>query len=386
MTQNYSTGTELNRFGAPGESEGDEEMLKNAFAVIMAGGRGERFWPLSTSKRPKQVLSLIGGKPMIAIAVDRLDGLVPADRVIVVTNRDLVTATAAALPNVPVQNIVGEPVGRDTAAAVALASALVRKRAADGVFCILTADHIIEDIAVFQRTIRAGLEMALRKDVLITIGITPTFASTGYGYIEEGELEEEVDGVKLCRAKRFVEKPDATRAGEYLRAGNYCWNSGMFMWSVDSIQAALKQHTPNLFEMARRIEQHVDTDSFASALEKEYEVLKKISVDYAIMEKSNNILMARGAFAWDDVGSWVALENHFEKDQAGNVMIGSCEQLDSTGNIVVSDGRLTALLGVHDMVVVQAEGATLVCPKNMAQDVKKLVALLREKGSHQELL
>lgn len=361
-------------------------MVENAFAVIMAGGKGERFWPLSTSKRPKQVLSLIGGKPMIAIAVERLADLVPADRVIVVTSRDLVTATSNALPGVPMQNIVGEPVGRDTAAAVALASALIRKRAPDGVFCILTADHIIGDIPVFQRTIRAGLDIASRKDVLTTIGITPTFPSTGYGYIEEGELEEEVAGVRLSRAKRFVEKPDARRAGEYLRAGNYCWNSGMFMWSVDAIQSALKRHAPNLFEMARRIEKTVGTDAFAAALENEYEGLKKISVDYAIMEKSDNIIMARGTFEWDDVGSWVALENHFEKDQAGNVIVGACEQVDSAGNIVVSDGRLTALLGVHDMVVVQAEGATLVCPKNMAQDVKKLVAMLKGKGRYRELL
>lgn len=361
-------------------------MLKNAYAMIMAGGRGERFWPLSTSRRPKQLLRLVGSKPMIVAAVDRLKGVVPEDHIFIITNADLVHATADVIPSLPRENIVGEPFGRDTAAAVALGMVLVRHRDLKAAFCVLTADHVIGDVALFRKTLIEGLKRAAAEDVLVTIGIKPAFPSTGFGYIETGRKLAETRGIEFREAKRFVEKPDFRTAKKYLRTGRFFWNSGMFIWSVRSIENAFRQHRPPLFEMARRLARDAGTRAFFPAVRREYRKLERISIDYAVMEKSRNIVMAKGIFAWDDVGSWPALENHLDRDAAGNVVIGACEALDSSGNVVVSNERLTALIGVRDMVVVQAGGATLVCPKDRAQEVKKLVKQLRQRDSYQHLL
>lgn len=360
-------------------------MLDKAYAVILAGGKGERFWPLSTSKRPKQVLSLVGDKPLLAMAVDYLKGLIPPERILVITRADLAAVTRRAAPALPRANIIGEPFGRDTAAACALGCALVRARAPDGALCILTADHIVEDVPVFQRTLRAGFALALSDDVLITIGIKPTFPNTGFGYIEAGRPLARRKGIAFLKARRFVEKPDRKTAERYLKSGRFFWNAGMFIWSVESFQRALARHAPALRRLVDRVAA-AGAKGLAATLRREYRGLEKISVDYAIMEKSANIVMARGAFRWDDVGSWPALANHFGKDWAGNVLLGNCQAMDSTGNLVVSQERLTALIGVKDLVVVQAGGATLVCARNRAQDVKKMVQLLTASGRHHDVL
>ena len=361
-------------------------MMPNGYAVILAGGRGERFWPLSTVQRPKQLLSLVGERSMLAQAVERLEGLIPPERVLVITSRDLVEATRAAAPECPPENIIGEPVGRDTAAAVALGAALIKARDPEAVFCVLTADHVIGDLEVFRSTLEAGLNLAQQRDVLITIGITPTAPSTGYGYIEVGDAVEPPGPVAFHQALRFVEKPDAATAQRYLDTGRFYWNSGMFIWSVRTVEAALRRHAPPLSELIDQLLPVVGGADFESALESAYGPLQRISVDYALMEKADNILMARGTFAWDDVGSWPALENHFAQDAAGNTLIGRCEALEAGSNLVYSEGRLTALIGVQDLVVVQAEGVTLICPRDRAQDVKKLVEQLKQKGDYTPLL
>ena len=360
--------------------------MKNAFAVIMAGGRGERFWPLSTSSKPKQTLSLVGGKPLITLAVERLKGLIRPDNIFVVTTADLADGIRKSTGAIPPSNVVGEPMGRDTAAAIALASALVHRRSPAGVFAVLTADHVIGPKSAFQKTLRGCLAVAARENVLVTIGITPGYPATGYGYIQAGRPFAFPGPVKLLRAVRFVEKPDLKTAGRYLASGRYFWNSGMFVWSVAAIQDALRLHRPPLYHMARRIEPLIGTTGFRKGLAKEYARLEKISIDYAVMEKSRNILMAESAFDWDDVGTWAALENHFRKDAGGNTTIGQCECVDSSGNIVVSSDRLTGMIGVKDLVVVQAPGATLICRKDRSEDVKKLVGLLRNAGTYERLL
>ncbi len=365
--------------------------LSHAYAVILAGGRGERFWPLSTVRRPKQTLALFGGRTLLAMAVDRLNGLLDPARVLVITNQDLVAVSREAAPMLPPENVIGEPVGRDTAAACALALAVVKARDPQGVFCILTADHIIGDEDVFRRTLADGLELAAREAVLITMGITPDHPSTGYGYIEAGDAVVHTGPAPgpttFQQARRFVEKPDAETAAGYLASGRFFWNSGMFIWSVATFEAALDRHQPDLAEWARALVPAVGTPGFADALAKAYAPLKRISVDYAIMEHADNILMARGAFAWDDVGTWPALARHFPTDEADNVCIGQTELLESSGNVVVSrDDRLTALLGVNDLVVVQAEGATLICPKSRAQDVKALVKAVGARAALRHLL
>ncbi len=344
------------------------------YAVILAGGKGERFWPLSTSKAPKQLLALVGDRPLLAQAVQRLQGLIPFERVFVITNQDLVEGCRKAAPELPAENIIGEPVGRDTAAAVALAGAVVKQRDPNAAFCILTADHIIGDPPVFQSTLSSALEKATREDVLITIGIPPSFPSTGFGYIE---AEPSADA-KFFNVERFVEKPNAEKAAEYLASGRFFWNSGMFIWSVKSLEAAFRAHRPVLADL-------MNLPSIEKILAA-YPALEKISVDYALMEKATNIVMIPARFSWDDVGSWTALENHFPKDGSGNVIVGEGQLIGSGGNIIVSRDRLTAVVGLENVIVVQADGVTLVCARDKAQDIKKMVEKLRAESRFQSLL
>jgi len=361
-------------------------MEQKAYAVIMAGGKGERFWPLSTAAHPKQMLSLVGNTPMIGMSVDRLQGVVPPERIIVVTNAALVEATRTAAPALPDENIIGEPVGRDTAAACALGTALVRARDPNGVVCILTADQVMGNAERFREVLAACAERAAKEKSIVTIGIPPRTASTGFGYIEAEDTAEDCGGVAFRKALHFVEKPDEKTAGQYQESGRHFWNSGMFIWSVETFMAALGEHCPQLVAMANVVGQVVASPGFKDVLAKEYEDLEKISVDYAVMEKVDNIVMAEGNFEWDDVGSWPALADHFEADEDGNTRVGACETIDSSDNVIVSDERLTALIGVSNLVVVQAPGATLVCSRDRAQDVKELVRRLREAGGYESVL
>jgi len=360
--------------------------MSGRYAVIMAGGKGERFWPLSTSKQPKQLLALVGDKPLIAQAVDRLEGLVPPENVFVVTNADLVDATREAAPLLPPENIVGEPIGRDTAAAVACGGALVKARDENGVFAVLTADQVMGDLDVFSATLKGGMNQAEQNDILVTIGIQPTFPSTGFGYIESGDDFALENDVQFRRADRFVEKPDEATAADYLKTGRFYWNSGMFIWSIPSLEKAFAAHCPEMGALMETLTGYARDGKIIEGMDATYPELGKISVDYALMEKADNIVMACGTFAWDDVGSWPALESHFDQDESGNTLIGNVETLGADGNIVLSKDRLTAVIGVKDLVVVQAEGVTLVCPKDRAQDIKQMVLALREKGGYDGVL
>lgn len=360
--------------------------MGSVYGMIMAGGKGERFWPLSTERTPKQVLTTFGDKPLIATAAGYVRGLIDPEHLLVVTNKALVDPICGALPDVPGRNVIGEPVGRDTAAAIALGVGVVGVLDPDAVLCVLTADHIIREVDLFRKTLEGAIELAREEDVLVTIGIEPTEPSTGFGYIEVAEALPDRCGVSFFRARRFVEKPSEKVAKEYVASGRYRWNSGMFVWSVRTFRRALEALRPDLLDMADRLGAAFGTDAFDPLMAELYEPLEKISVDFAIMEKVENIAMASGAFHWDDVGSWTSLERHFSADADGNTIIGDCEAIDATGNIVVSDGRLTALIGVKDLVVVQAVGATLVCPRDRVQDVKAMVTRLREQGTRGDVL
>ncbi len=360
--------------------------LQNAYAIIMAGGKGERFWPLSTSRRPKQLLALAGGKPLILQAVDRLEGIVPPRRVLIVTNQSLVAPIREMLGEGSPVGVLGEPVGRDTAAAIAAGAAWIRRRDPHAVFCVLTADHIIGDLPVFRDTLKRGLELCAVNDVLMTIGISPSEASSAYGYIEAGDLWKKSGSIEFFHARRFVEKPDSATAKGYLATGRYAWNSGMFVWSLRSIQKAFAEFRPVLAEKINDWSACSDDAEFQAALERDFPTLEKISIDYAVMEKARNIVVCKGTFSWDDVGSWPALEAHLPKDGEGNASAGDVEVMDSARNIVVSEGRLTALVGVKDLVVVQADGVTLVCDKSRSQEIKALLAKLREQKNRDAIL
>lgn len=361
-------------------------MNEHAYAVILAGGAGERFWPLSTKAEPKQFISIFGGKPLLRLAVERLRGLIEPRRILIITADRLLEATRECAPEIPPENIIGEPCGRDTAAACALAGGLVRRRDPQGVFCILTADHLMQDVEGFRRTLSDAIETAAAQAVLITIGISPTEPATGYGYIEAGEPVPTDHETPFFKALRFVEKPDEATAQRYLSQGNYYWNGGMFIWNVQAFETALKRHYPPLGPLFDEIADAPDGDAVDALLRALYPGLSKISIDYALMEKADNIVMAQGDFGWDDVGTWPAMASHFRQDADGNIEIGACEMIDSTDNIVVSEPRLTALIGVTNLIVVQSENATLICPRERAQEVKALVARIARRPDGEKYL
>ena len=360
--------------------------VMESYAVILAGGRGERFWPVGRVSRPKQFVSLFGGKPLIRHAVDRLEGLIPVERILVVTNRDLVQATSEALPHLPKENILGEPQGRDTAAACALATAWVQSKGGeDACMCILTADHLIADAPAFRKTLGNALEMVARRPVLSVIGIKPTYAATGYGYVKVRGVLRGNDLPKGFRTvERFVEKPNLGTAATYLESGNYWWNSGMFVWQVRRFREALSKFCPALDALSEKLVPLFGTASFEGTLEKWYGGLEKISVDYAVMEKASNLVGIRGDFGWDDVGTWVCAGTHFKTDPDGNAIHGLVRSLVASGNTVVNsqEGHLIALMGIQDLVVVHTEDATLVCSKESADGLK---ALVKEIGKEPEL-
>lgn len=344
------------------------------YAVIIAGGRGERFWPLSTSRSPKQLLRLFGSQSLLAESVNRLDGLIPPERRFLITTAAIRDAVLADSPAIPPGQIVGEPCGRDTAAAIAVGCALVRERDPAAAFCVLTADHLILPADRFRADLQLCLEAALQSDRLITIGIPPTFASEGFGYLETASDKGDTPFLKV---RRFVEKPDRATAETYIKAGNYFWNSGMFIWSVKSLTQAFENHRPDLCRMMDSLAGVTAPEDLTRRLTEAYKGLEKTSIDYALMEKAANVWMRPAGFEWHDVGSWSSVADHFPRDESGNTVVGACEILDSSGNIVVAPaGRLVALLGVRDLVVVNSDRATLVCRRDLAQDVKRLVERL----------
>ena len=357
----------------------------HAYALIMAGGKGERFWPMSTAARPKQLLDLAGGSPLVCQAIDRLDGVVPPERVVVVTNRSLVEPIRKLLPEGSPVGLLGEPVGRDTAAAIAAGAAWIARRDPEAVFCVLTADHVIGDLPKFRATLEACLGLCAAEDVLMTIGIQPTEPSSAYGYIALGEKKGDFGGVEVFRAAGFKEKPDRATAEKYLAAGDTLWNSGMFAWSLASLKRAFGKYRPVLAERLDAWSAVADDAALDAALERDFPALEKISIDYAVMERADNILACRGTFAWDDVGSWPALDAHWPHDADGNAVRGDVVAEKSKGNIVLSEGRLTALVGVENLVVVQSGGVTLVCSKAHSQDIKGLLAKLRAQEGREHL-
>ena len=349
------------------------------YAVILAGGRGERFWPVGRASRPKQFVDLFGGKPLIRHAVDRLRGLVPPSRILVVTSRDLVPATREALPMLKPDCIVGEPEGRDTAAACALATAFVHLRGGpDATMCILTADHLIAAPDAFRATLAAASGVCARRDVLGLIGIAPTRPATGYGYVELGApFSGPGSAPGFRKVARFVEKPNLGTAATYVASGRFVWNSGMFVWRVATFEEALRRFRPAL---ADAVETKIrpamgDARSLDAALAKVYPTLEKISVDYAIMEKASNLVAVRGDFGWDDVGAWPSAGAHLGQDSDGNAVHGLVRTLAAKSGVFVNAqrGHLLAAMGVDGLVVVHTPDATLVCTREAADGLKALV-------------
>jgi len=351
--------------------------IKDRFVVIMAGGRGERFWPISREKTPKQLIKLLGKTSFLQEAVARVLPLVPLKNIFIITNAAQAAEVRKQLPKLPKDNVVAEPVGRDTCAAVTLAAAIVGARSTTAVMAVLPADHVMPEPKKFQQVLSDAFDVAARGRVIVTIGIQPNEPATGYGYIRTGNALPAPVGAKpykttFYKAEQFVEKPGLEKAQEYLAAGNYRWNAGMFVWSFVTVTEGLQKHQPEMYAACQRWFKVANQPAkLARVLAKEYPGIKKISIDFALMEHAQNVICADGAFAWDDLGAWPALARHLKADAEGNCAVAELIHVDAARNIIF-DARTKhrtpiALVGIKDTIVVQTDDAVLIAHKNEAQ-------------------
>jgi len=348
------------------------------YALIMAGGVGSRLWPRSRKQTPKQLLNLTSERTMFQEAVARLAPLFEPAQIFVVTSADYVPAMREQVPELPAENYIVEPSGHGTAPCIGLAALYLRRLDPEAVMAVLTADHFIQRWDAFREALRAAGYLA-RQGRLVTLGIKPTFPSTGYGYILRDERLADLGQLEAYRVKRFTEKPDLPTARKFLATGRYYWNSGMFIWTIESILKAIEEHMPKLFKGLETIKDSLDTPREAQVTRQVFQKLESISIDYGVMEKAGNVVLVKADILWDDVGSWLAMERIHPKDDNGNVIIGKFEGIDSYNCIVINDGHLVATLGVSDLIVVTTPQATLICAKDTAQDVKKIVKKLADK-------
>ncbi len=366
------------------------------FVIIMAGGRGERFWPVSREKTPKQLIKLIGDKSFLQEAVERVLPVVPLKNVLIITNQAQAPEVRRQLPNLPKENVIAEPIGRDTCAAVTLGAAIVGARSTTAVMAVLPADHVIPDARKFQQTLADAMDLASRGQVIVTIGIKPTGPETGYGYIRH-DLQHlpPPAGVKKYRTtfhkvEQFVEKPALEKALEYVNAGNYRWNAGMFVWSFITITNGLEQHQPEMRAACQRWFEASTKGRLAAVIAREYPEIRKISIDFALMEHAQNVVVADGSFEWDDLGAWPALARHVKQDAAGNAAVGDFLHVDAARNVIF-DGRTKhrtpiCVVGLRDSVIVQTDDATLVAHKSQSQKIKDLVRRMAESKEYKHLV
>lgn len=365
------------------------------FVIIMAGGRGERFWPVSREKTPKQLITLLGNRSFLQQAVDRVLPVVPLKNILIITNEVQAPEVRRQIPRLPKENVIAEPIGRDTCAAVTLGAALVGQRSTTGVMAVLPADHVIPEEKKFQQVLADAFDLAGRGQAIVTIGIKPTEPATGYGYIQVGEALPPPHGAKpykttFFRAERFVEKPHYERAVEYVTSGQYRWNAGMFIWSFVTITEGLLKHQPEMAAACQRWFKVAGTPKLGKVLAKEYPDIKKISIDYALLEQAQNVVVAAGDFEWDDLGSWTALGRHLKPDAEGNCAVADFVHVDAARNIVF-DARTKnrtpiAIVGLRDSILVQTDDATMVAHKSQAQKVKELVKKLAETKEYKRLV
>lgn len=345
-------------------------------AVIMAGGRGERFWPRSRNSFPKQFLSLTGdGETMIQKTVHRLSSLVAPEDIFVVTNAAYASVVNEQLSDIPAENILFEPAARNTAPCIGLAAAVIRKRYGDAVMMVLPSDHLIKFNQMFIDTLKTAASAAQKGNGLVTIGITPTYPETGYGYIQFEADDNGTTGV--YNVKRFVEKPNIELAKEYVNSGEYLWNSGMFVWKVSSIEANLRKYLPDMTEGLNKIAEAAGTDLFNDVVAEEFPKFRSESIDFGVMEKASEVYTIPGNFGWDDVGSWLALERVNRTNEYGNMIQGDVISINTKNTIVCGGKKLIATVGIEDLVVVDTDDALLICAKDSTQDVKKVIENLK---------
>ncbi len=343
------------------------------YAVIMAGGVGSRFWPRSREKKPKQLIRIFGENTMIQDTVKRLEGLVSNDKILVITNKVQKLRIKEQLPQIPPENIIDEPFGKNTAACIGLASAIISKKNSDAVSFVLPSDHLIKDVEEFQNNLKIAAEFAYKSKGLVTIGIKPNKPETGYGYIQ---FDEQSDN-QIHKVLTFAEKPNLETAKRFIEAGDFLWNSGMFIWRVDSILAEIKRHLPDLYYGLEEIKTSIDTPDFEKVLTNVYGQLKSISIDYGVMENSSNVYITKSTFDWNDVGSWQAVYELSDKDNENNSVTGDAYLVKTSGTYVYSPQKFAAVIGMENAVIINTSDALLICNREQVQDVKLVVDYLK---------
>ncbi len=364
------------------------QMNKHFYAVIMAGGGGTRLWPLSRSGTPKQMLKLTDEGTLFQLAASRLNGLFAPENILVVTIQEQAKELQKQVPQIPVENYLIEPMPRGTASVVGLAAVAIQQRDSEGVMAVLTADHFIANVGKFQKCLRSAYHLA-QDGYLMTLGITPTYAATGYGYIERGEFINENEGMPCYKVKHYKEKPDQAQAEEFIRRGDHDWNSGMFIWRVDQIMKAFQTHMPVLAAQLGRIGAAWNTERRDEVLSVEWPLIQPQTIDYGIMEKADSVaVIPVPDLEWNDVGSWDSLFEVLPADENGNIELqGNFININSIQSVLYSetDKRLVVTIGLKDMIVVDTENALLVCSRKDAQQVRRVVQILKERNEHRYL-
>lgn len=346
----------------------------NLFALIMAGGIGARFWPRSKEKTPKQLLKIFGENTLIQDTVARLNGIIPNENIFIITNKIQKPEIQKQLPSVPSENILEEPFGKNTAACIGYASLIIREKSADAVTIVLPADHIIRDKDEFHKTLMTAADFAYKNGGLVTIGIIPTRPETGYGYIQ---IDDAVVSENIHKVLTFAEKPNYATAVRFLESGDFLWNSGMFIWRIDSIFEEIRKLMPELYDSLQTIKQSLHSPNFDEILVQVYGQLRNISIDYGIMEKSQNVFLTKGKFGWSDVGSWEEVYQLSAKNKDGNAIVGKVFTDDTTESYIYSPDKFTAVIGAENFIVINTDDALLICRRDKAQDVKKVIDHLK---------
>lgn len=358
----------------------------NKYAIIMAGGVGARFWPYGTTRIPKQFLPIANSsETMIQLTVKRISQLIPYERIFIITNSQYVNEVKKQVPRISIENIIGEPVGRNTAPCVGLAAILLKQFEEKARMFVIPADHLIENVDEFIKIASAGLEFIKTNDAIVTIGINPAHPETGYGYIQFVEdvymtVNAKGDTISVYKVKTFAEKPSLETAKRFLESGDFLWNSGMFIFRADTILNEIKKSLPDLYHELQRVEKHIHSSNFDTVLKNAFSRIKGISIDYGVMEKSNRVYVIKGDFIWSDLGSWDEVYRLKKKDKSGNIIQASTFIKDSSDNLVISPKEFVGLIGVDDLIIINTKDGLLVCKKGRSQEVKEIVDYLKKKG------
>jgi len=351
--------------------------MEKMYTLIMAGGSGTRFWPRSKVAKPKQYLNLFGNESLLQSTIKRFETFTDDSNIYIVSSKTQAPVLEEQTPMLPKENLIYEPVGKNTLPCIGLAAMFAERENPDGIMVVSPSDHLITNEALFRDTVLAAAKIAQEKDGIVTIGITPTYPATGYGYVKTGENITGGEKIRQFKVERFVEKPDEETAQNYLQQGGFFWNSGLFIFKISVFLEAVKQFAPNLYTDLRKIQADLGTSSFEQTLDTIYRAVESISVDYGIMEHAQNIYLVEGNFDWNDLGSWESVYLTDKKDENGNAGSGEAILLDTKNSYVYSDKGLVAVVGLDDVVVVQDGDTTLVCKRDKTEDVKKIVEQLK---------